>query len=167
MPGLDLSVKLRDRLGAGGVVPAEVLAEKLRPLDRDEDGALSRDELTEFFTAHRIGGPWFAGVVVGQLWRSAEQRAGGSVETVSIGDLAGVLHFMMTRPARAESRYVLTPGAVRGTEPRVSAAKVAEAPRLLSGAPRDAPRATGAAPRPRSRRPMPRARRPMPRNRPR
>lgn len=166
MAGLDLTRKFRDQLGGGEVASAELVAEKLAPFDGDADGALSEAELAEFFAQHRLGGAWYSKVLAGQLWRLAAERLGAAPETLPVEAIAESLHNTMEKEPRGDERYVITPGAVRGTEARVPVGKKDKKPALLSGAPRNAPRAKPAAgPRARPRRPGPRARRPMPRKR--
>lgn len=164
--GLDLTLKFREQLGGGEVASAELVAEKLAPFDGDSDGALTEAELAEFFAQHKLGGAWYSKALAGQLWRLAAELLGAPPAQLSIKELAESLHNTMKKEPRGEERYILTPGAVRGTEPRVPVGKQEAKPSLLSGAPRNAPRAKPAAPRARPRRPAPRARRPMPRKRP-
>jgi hypothetical protein len=116
--GLDLPVKLRRGLGKGQVVPAQELAERLKPYDANQDGLLVRAELARFLAESRVGGPWFCELLTKVLWKAAQERAGREVEAIGADALGRVIHYSMSRGPRPERRYVLSPAAVNGLEPR-------------------------------------------------
>jgi hypothetical protein len=177
-------VKLRRGLGNGKVVPAEELAKRLAPYDRDKDGSVTREELVRFLEKNHVGGPWFCQVLSKTLWRIVEERWGQEVESISLEGLGRIIHYSMSAPPRPEKRYVLEPEVMQGLKPRqtleeyraeqaaiaegkvpperpkpdgapVAAAEAPPKPVASSAAPRARP-----APRPA---PMPAARRPAPR----
>lgn len=117
--GLDLPVKLRRGLGRGKVVPAEELAQRLAEHDEDGDDALTRDDLARFLVQNHCGGPWFCQALAKTIFSLAEERWSRDLDTLPCETLGRVLHYAMSRPHRALRRYVLTPEAVMGFEPKV------------------------------------------------
>src|SRR5262245_1146385 len=173
--GLDLPVKLRRGLGNGKVVPADELAKRLAPYDRDKDGSLTQEELVRFLEKNHVGGPWFCQVLAKTLWRIVEERWAQEVESIPIEGLGRIINFTMSAPPRPEKRYVLDPEAMTGQKPkqtleeyRASQAgieKPKEQPKVDGTSEPARPATSAAQPRPR---PAPRpgpppARRPAPR----
>lgn len=167
MPGLDLPIKLR-RLANGKVLSADEVIELLTPFDGDGDGEITRDELTTFLVKRRVGGPWFCQVLSKTLWEIAQDRWGTEVEAIGVPTIGRIISFSMARSGRPSKRYVLTPDAVRGLEPKkgldgepvptgsgpLTSAPRQAPPRAHQAPPRNAPRATGptrGAPRPATR----------------
>lgn len=157
VPGLDLPLKLR-RLGNGKVLSADQVIELLTPFDRDGDGEVTQEELTVFLIKSRVGGPWFCQVLSKTLWQIAQDRWGTEVTSMSVETLGQIIAFSMARQGRPAKRYVLTPDAVRGLEPKKDldgktvvggSGPLTSAPRASSGGPR--PRSSGGNPPPRKR----------------
>lgn len=120
LPGLELPVKLRRGLGNGNVVPVEEIARLLQAFDADGDGALTRSEVAACLRKHRVGGAWFCDALAHSLWRTAEERFVQAVDSIQAEALARIIHFTMSRAERPVRRYVLSPGAVQGLEPRLT-----------------------------------------------
>lgn len=159
MAGFDLPVKLRRGLGKGNIVPAEELAQRLKPYDGDGDGALTRGELARFLEESHVGGPWFTGMLAATLWKLAENRFQKAVESIQADALGRVLNFVMARAPGPERRYVLSPEAINGYEPLRTLEggdpySSKQAP--LVNAPAAAPTAPGVPARPRASAPGPR-----------
>lgn len=100
------------------MVPADELARRMKPFDGDGDGNLTQPELARFLLESRVGGPWFCEMIARTCWRLAEERWAKEIQTISIEALGRALNFSMSRGPRPERRYVLTPAAVQGLEPR-------------------------------------------------
>ncbi len=169
MPGLDLPIKLR-RLANGQVLSAEEITEMIRPFDADGDGALTQEELTTFLIKRRVGGPWFCQVLGKTLWEIAQDRWGTEVDSIDVQTIGRIISFSMARAGRPTKRYVLTPEAVRGIEPKkdIDGNPVPHGGGPLTAAPRKTtgggapPRAQQTPPR-NSPRPQPGSRGPAPR----
>jgi len=116
--GLDLPVKLRRGLGNGKVVPADELAQRLAAFDADEDGAVTREELAKFLLQNRCGGPWFCQMVSHNVFATAEDRWAQKVEAMKVVALARIINYTMARANKPVKRYILTPHAVMGLEPK-------------------------------------------------
>jgi hypothetical protein len=116
--GLDLPVKLRRGLGNGKVVPAEELARRLAAYDSDQDGAVTREELARFLLESRCGGPWFCQMVSHNVFATAEDRWSQQVAAMKVVALARIINYTMARANKPVKRYILTPQAVLGMEPK-------------------------------------------------
>jgi hypothetical protein len=111
-----MAAKLRRALGKGKVLPVEVLQKRLAPFDRDEDGALERDELAAFFKKHRAGGPWFCEYLAGTLWKLCEVWYAQEIVWIKIEAIALLIHDTMAQAPRKAKRLRITPEGVQGYE---------------------------------------------------
>lgn len=156
--GLDLPVKLRRGLGNGKVVPAEELARRLAAFDADQDGAVTREELAKFLVQNRCGGPWFCQMVSHNVFATAEDRWTQKVEAMKVVALARIINYTMARANKPVKRYILTPGAVMGLEPKRGLNgedPTVSTESLMTGINRPRPSAEGQAPRPEGQAPRP------------
>lgn len=115
--GFDVQVKLRRGIGGGKPVPEEELIERLKPFDKDNDGAIDRAELAEFFKKHRVGGPWLCNMLAGSIWKIAEISYVEKVAWIKIEGVAKLIHMFMSQPPRRPKRVRITPEGAQGYEP--------------------------------------------------
>ena len=163
MPGFDLRVALRKALGGGEIPSLEAIADALRTVDADGDGALTQEEILGFFVARRVAGKWLAELLAKASWQIAEHQAKGTLDTLPIETIAWAIHDAASHPLRPERRYIIDPEEVLGlkvddmlSEPTAAGAPSKPPPEPQSGRPE--PRRP---PRPRPRRgARPRGRKP-------
>ncbi|MCC7384370.1 MAG: hypothetical protein IT384_21165 [Deltaproteobacteria bacterium] len=98
-------------------MPAEVIAQKMAPFDRDGDGALSVGELTEFLSAAGAGGSWFCKLIATTSWRSLEANFSEPITWIKIDALAWWIHEYMKLKPRPAKRVRITPEGAQGYEP--------------------------------------------------
>jgi hypothetical protein len=151
--GVDLSIKLRNALGKGKIVPVEELIKWMTPFDEDKDGELTRPELAAFFHKYRVGGQWFAQVVAKTIWGFVQTKLAKEVSTIRMEYIARIINMVMKRAPRPEKRYEISPEAMVGyapikplTKQRDRALGPPPAPSSGPGTPRATPRGPAVAP---------------------
>ena len=117
MAGVDLPDKLRKGLGQGKPVSWEIIAEKMRPFDRNNTSGLNKAELAEFLHKNGAGGIWFCKLTAETLWKAIESNFAEPVHWIKIEVLAfWTSEFMKWQPRRAK-RVRITPESATGYEP--------------------------------------------------
>ena len=122
MAGLDISAKLRRSLGQGSILSDEEVAEQLSSYDADGDGRVSKLELSQYFVANGLGGPWFCEMFATTIWRKVDQSFEEPIVGVAISALGRAIHQVMSQTQRPTRRYVITPEVFRGEAPRLDLA---------------------------------------------
>jgi len=115
--GLDIPSKLRRALGGGKPISAEQLSAKLAAFDKDQDGALTRDELAQAFVAFGCGGPWFCAIMARNVWTFCEMVVPPPINWIKITLLGPALAQFMQQQPRKAKRVAITPAGAYGWEP--------------------------------------------------